>query len=274
MTASAQDTVNLPSALTLLVGGDRQGGKNSAIDATLALKNNWLIGLGVDSSKIPDVDEKDQTTVSGAHFSVTTNPLHLVSGDIELATWRMSDDVDSVSAQLGLTFAPLDWVVSVTGGAEQLNFYHMPKLIFADSKSQLNDIYGGVSVEYFLNDVWATRVFYTRHNYDQNLTEYSEGLRVKYIPPSVLTTVTGFPSQDAGLEISADIRAVHVGLELAASRSALDDVRTRRAQLRASYKFHKDWKVSSMVGGSKPENSEEDPRDNRYGSLSLTYFWR
>ncbi|MGE0763384.1 MAG: hypothetical protein AB7N80_08900 [Bdellovibrionales bacterium] len=268
------DEIKLPSSATLTLGGDRQGTQNSALDLNFYLPGNWQLNVGGDSSKVPDSEEQADSTVTGGHLLIGTNPLNLFTADLEYGTWRMGDDVVAHSLNLGVIFAPADWVIRLSGGRETLKFSNLPKLIFTNGESELHDDFGSISADYMIDEVWSARIFFTAHRYDQDLGEYTEGLRVLVMPPSVLTTVTGFPATDGGIEVAASRNKMSGSIQLATSRSALDDVRTRRVQLSGSYKFHRNWRVGLMVGSSKPEKSEEDPRDNRYGSLSFTYFWR
>lgn len=272
----ADEALKVPSSLTLTVGGDRQHSINSALDGTISTSQGWLFFAGVESSKIPDADQGDDLVTSGASLGVGTNPLKLFSGELSYHSWRMADDLFANGAELGLTFAPETFTLRLQLGSEKLEFRNLPVLLFSNRESVVHDNYGALSFEYYLGLNWSVRTFYSKHQYSEDLNRYVSqyALLVSRTPASVLTTVTAFPDQDGGIEGGFDSEKFSVHGELASSRSALDHVRTRRVRLMGSYKLSENWRTGLELGTSKPEKSEEDPRDNRFGSASLTFSWK
>lgn len=272
--AVAMSATKLPSSVTLTLGGDRQDSFNSALDGNLSTRKNWQIFAGVESSRIPDADQGEDLHTSGANFGIGTNPIRLISGDLSYNTWSMADDISAKGGELNLTFAPEKYTLRLLLGSQLVKFRNLPLLVSRDRESQVKDNYWAISIEYYFKTYWSARLFYGRHDYSEDLTRYvSYALLINRTPPSILTTVTGFPDQDGGIEGGIDRDTYSLHGEIGSSRSALDHVRTRRILLMASYRLKYNWRLGAEIGTSKPENSTEDSRDNRFGSASITYLW-
>ncbi len=270
----AEAEVKLPSALVISAGGDRQDSVNSALDATLTVQGNWQFLIGIDRSQVPDADTGEKLVTSGGRVGIGSNPMKSFAFDLSYRTWKMDDDIVSQGGELGLTGSGLDLDGRLSGGVDVLSFSGLPSNLFSGGKSEIRDSFLSLQLSYFFPEIWFIRLSGSKHNYDRPLSLYAEGLRVISMPPAILTTVTGFSSEDVALAGGGDFGKVDSMIEIGRSTSALDGVKIARVRIGIGYRFSDSYRVGMEVGTTKPENSEDDPRDNRFGSLSLSYSWR
>ncbi len=263
-----------PSSVNLVLGGDRQKSKNANLDVTLTMNSGWQLGFGGEYSRIPDSNTSDDLIVSGGHFSLHTDPYQNLAGHIEAEYWKMGSEVSSRGVQGSADWITDYFLLKFIVGGSTIELSDLPRLIFSDRKSTVTQSKFGSSLLVFLGPKWAMKGFYSSYHYSQDLGEYGTGLRTRVMPASVLTSVGGFPSHEGGAELSWAARPWTLSFEVSRSTSALDDVRSTRVQLAGDYQFSEHWSGGLALGTVKPENSAEDPADNRFANLAFTYQWR
>lgn len=263
-----------PSSVNLVLGADRQKSKNTNLDVTLTMNSGWQLGFGGEYSRIPDSNTNDDLIVSGGHFSLHTDPYQDFVGHIEAEYWKMGSEVSSRGVQGSADWITDYFLLKIIVGGSTIELSDLPRLIFSDRKSTVTQVKFGGSLMAFLGRKWAMRGFYTAYHYSQDLGEYGTGLRTRVMPSSVLTSVGGFPAYEGGAELSWSLRPWTFSTEVSRSTSALDDVRSIRAQLAGDYQFSEHWIGGLAFGTVKPESSAEDPADNRFAYLTFTYQWR
>lgn len=266
--------LKLPSAIVVSAGGDRQDSVSSSIDATLTVPGNWQVLFGVDRSQIPDADSGEKLLIQGGRIGLSSNPMKSFAFDLSYRNWKMEEDIVSHGGEIGVMASGLDMDGRLSGGLETLYLSGLPSGLFSGGKSEIRDSFLSLQLNYYLPEIWFVRLTGSKHSYDRPLSMYAEGLRVISMPPAVLTTVTGFSSDDVAVAGGGDFGKIDGMVELGRSTSALDGVKVGRIRLGMGYRFNDSFRLSVELGTTKPEKSEDDPRDNRFGSVSLSYSWR
>ena len=263
-----------PTNLIFSSGGDQAGSKNASLDFSGMLPSGIELSAGVNASRLKDASDGKELDLIGGRAGILSDPFEFLSLGLETTTWRLAEDVKSFGIDFQINLAPQDWLIHFSGGEEHLKFFHLPPLLFNNGESQVIDKRLQLSIQNSISEFWSWTISYSHHSYDKNLRDYTEGIRVLRMPQSVLLTATGFAKSDLSFSINYSGKLWNLGVLFGRSLSALDEVKTNRAEIFLGRYFFDNWQISTMFGRSLPENSQEDASGNFYGLMSVAYFWR
>jgi hypothetical protein len=263
----------IPSSLSATFGGSNQDARNSSIQANLTLPHNWQVGGGVDRGLAPGENDGETLSSKGYNLSVASDPLATLSGQLSIETWKLEEEVDSRGGLAQISWARDQWLWSVEGGYARMLFSDLPRIIWSDRESEVEHAQVGFAVENNSFHRLTLRLAGAQHTYSQDLTDYSEGLRVLVMPSSVLTTVSGLVASEGSLSATYALNKFSFGALVGASTSALDSVRTRQLGASATVKISKSWSSMLQVNFYRPEDATESDGTTSAGNFTVTFFW-
>ena len=267
------DFMRIPSFVSLQAAGSDQNSRNGSLQAGVTFGQNWQFGFGIDGGRMPGVEEEESLQARGANISLASDPLNVLSAQVTGESWSIEEQVRASGIRASATLALSNWTFTLMGGGQSIQFSDLPVLIWPDRTSLVEERSYGGAVEYFASERWSFRLFAMSHTYDQDLTDYTEGLRVLFIAPEVLTTATDFYSSEGSLSGSLHMKNSDYTLTLGSTRSALDDVRTRSLGFSWGYRVSKKWSTLLGFTAYKPENASEEERAALSLLSGLTYSW-
>lgn len=263
----------IPSYISLQTAGSSEDSRNVALQAAFTLPANWQLGLSGDRGEIPDSETGDKLKQSGYGAWLASDPLALLSFTIGADTWKMEDQVKARGVDVALTGAWRAWTLTLEAAQETITFLELPRLIWSSHESDVQHRRWGATVEYYGFKNFTFKIHYAQHDYDQDLTDYTEGLRVLFISPSVLTTATGFVSSEGYLYGGYSWAKWSAGLKLGAIESALDAVRSSYTGVTATWRFHRRWSANSGVTFYQPQSTDEDSDRLISSTVGFSYNW-
>lgn len=268
-----EDMFKLPSFVGVQAGGSNQGSRNGAVQAGITFGDNWQFGLNFDGGSSPSIAEDEVLRTKGYGISFGSDPLNLFSFIVTAEGWSMENYVNASGGRLAGVLALDNWTVMLEGGSQKITFQNLPALIWPSRSSTVTDKSFAASVETYLLSPVTIRISGVVHTYDKNLTDYSEGLRILFISPEVLSTATGLNKSEGNVTVRYNLKAWNFGVMLGASRSALDGVRTRNIGLLGSYRLNSKWSFNASATSYKPENAEDSSAATVSSALGFIYSW-
>lgn len=259
--------------MSVRASGSNQRARSGGVQAAVTVGNNWILSGGLESGRVPGVEENEFLKTSAGYLGIGSDPLADLFFNLSAESWRLGDQVRAAGGRLAIAWNWRAWTFELNGGQQQITFAELPKLIWPEGESRLTSQTGGLSLDYFATRNLSFRVNVASTKYDKPLSQYAEGLRVRFISPSVLTSVADLATTESRIGATYILGRFDVGVDLGAYKSALDNVRTRSLGLNGGYKLNRRWagQLSAIV--LRPENSTEDSAATIGSSLAFTYTW-
>jgi len=265
--------LKIPSYLALQVGGSNQQSRNASLQAGLNIKKNWMLGLGVDGGNSPSMEEDKTLRSQGAQISLSSDPLETFSAQGTVETWGIEEQVQATGGKLAASISLSKFLFSVQVGTQQIVFKELPKLLWSDGTSVVTDNWLGVAADYFATARLSLRASMTLHNYDKEMTDYAQGVRVRFVAPSVLTTASSLNKNEILLGAAYQIKRWSMGFTVGRAQAALDEIKTRSFGVSGGYKLNRRWAFNAALTAFKPEDAEEDDGANITSILGAAYSW-
>lgn len=267
------DFMRIPSFVSLQVGGSDQDSRNGSLQAGITVGENWQIGFGVDGGRMPGVEDDESLQSRGANVSLASDPLNTFSAQVTGESWSVEEHVQASGIRASATVALSNWTFTLLGGGQNIRFTDLPAVIWPEEASIVEERSYGGAVEYFGSERWSFRFSAMGYSYDQDLTDYTKGVRILVISPEVLTSATGFYSSQGSLSGSLYFGGSNYTLTMGSTRSAVDDIRTSSAGLSWGYRVSKRWSTLLGMTAYKPEDASEEERATFSFLSGLTYTW-
>lgn len=272
--AVAEDlNLNIPSYVSFQMGGSDQKSRNGSLQAAMTITDNWQLGMGLDGGSTPSEVSDDTLHTRSFFLSLGSNPLDRFSFVATGESWRVDNNVEARGGRLEGFLLTEDWQFGLEGGYSSIRLRELPQLIWPSGEDTVHATAMGGSVEYFKLQPFEIRIRAVVYRYDKDLADYAEGVRVLFIDPSVLTTVSGLNESEGSVTLTYVQSRWTGGVEVGGSKSALDGVRTRKLGLLGTYSINESWGANASLSFYKPENADVTTKPATASTLGVVFRW-
>lgn len=262
--------LQLPSSITLTGGRDSQGGSNGALDASVPIRNKWLLGVGAYAVR-HDIEGSSPNS-RGGYLSVNTDPAAAWQAAARVSAASQPGEWSETLGAADVTFAPNYF--DLTAGAETRVLRLQPAsgspVSFSSADYRINGVRGGVS--WYGLKRWTFSINGTRRFFQSEFDSLASDVAALYISPDALVAAFGVNEFESRLTVSRRFHRFGVGVEAESATTYLEQKRYTTLQLFGSVDISRSFSLAPRYSVTRSQ-SDPSESDTNAASLALTYEW-